>query len=146
MSLFRASLNICVVTVWLVVQGSFSQGCMQQACYTHVRKGHCANYFAFSNNAIRAGVGMGGHLKISCLAINEICCSITDRFCFAVGDIIICPDGKRSTGSKIQSYTISTHFTPPKNCPLLLFWPIIRTSGILVSMLGGNFPGGVPGL
>ena len=35
---------------------------------------------------------MGGPVKISCLAINEICCSITDWFCFAgtrVGDIII---------------------------------------------------------
>ena len=35
---------------------------------------------------------------------------------------------------KLQSYTISTHFTPQRTAPLLLK-PIIRRSGILVSML-----------
>ena len=63
---------------------------------THTQKGHCANYFAFSIAAI-----WGGRVKISCLAVNEICCSITDWFCF-VGTPVISSSGIQGTEARSQ--------------------------------------------
>ena len=89
---------------------------------------------------------MGGPVKISCLAINEICCSITDWFWFA-GTLVAHQWWviSSSAGEQKRLKDPILHDLNPfyalKELPLLL-WPIIRTSGILVSMLGGNFEGG----
>ena len=59
---------------------------------------------------------MGGPVKISCLAINEICCSITDRFCFAgtqVGDIIIRTGAERSNLTRSQPILRPQRTAPP---------------------------------
>ena len=87
---------------------------------------------------------LGGHTKISCFAINEICCSITDRFC-SVGTQMISSSGSEESRGALQAPILHDldPFYAPKNCPspTQANYKKIRDPCFNVgTVVGGNFP------